>query len=585
MHAGEQESRPVHADASRVHFPAGPAPDPVILVVEDDTPLRAVFAMALSGLGPRVVEASNGEEALSAADEHDLAAVVIDSHLPEKSGLEVLSALRVRPETARVPVIFVTGVSEVDERVKALDAGAYDYLVKPVEIDELRARVRSQLTHYQDRLGEEDRLRRLAAAATTLSRARTDRSVELIAAAACRQLGQLHDSVDLAIHAFMGEGSAECLAEHRRDGDTTPGGRPLDPDQARRAHQRAVGGPWVETTHAELVHVGGTAPVLPGPRTAAWVPLATSDQVLGVVVITADGVVVEDLVGRVTQAMVTAVEFAPTISSLLGPGLEQRSASQERRTRLRQVMEGGFFPVFQPIMELNDRRVQGFEALTRFADGTRPELRLAEAASLGGLVALEAALFRAALRDVPALPEASWVSVNVSPGLILDTPTLREVVGGHGDPPLVLEITEHDRIDDYEAIRRAVDDLGAEIRLSVDDAGSGYSCLRHILDLRPAFIKLDHSWVRGIEGDPARQALVAGLSHFSKRTGCELIAEGIETETQLETLVRLGVALGQGYHLGRPCPVPGPEGGAHVSAAALEPAQSHASDGHTSNGD
>ena len=559
-------------DQGRRHGPPVtiPSPDSLILVVDDDAPLRATFAMALTGLGPRVVEASSGEEALRLAGENDVAVVVLDNQMPGISGLEVLSGLRARPATAQVPVILITGLGEVADRVKALNAGAHDYVVKPVDIDELRARVRSQLARHQDRMGEEDRLRRLASAATTLCRARVDDSVELIAAAACRELGLLHGSVEVAVHAFVGEGRAECLAEHRRDGDTTPGGRPLDAEQARRAHQRAVGGPWVETTHAGVAHVRSTAPVLPGPRTAAWVPLATSDQVLGVIMITADGVTVEDLTGRVIQAMVTAVEFAPTITVLLGPGLERRSALQERRAGLRRVMDGAFFPVFQPIMELSDRRVEGYEAPTRFADGTRPELRLAEAASLGGLVPLEAALFRAALRDIPELPEPPWVSVNVSPAMLLDTSTLRDVVGEHEGPPLVLEITEHDRIDDYEAIRRAVDDLGIEIRLSVDDAGSGYSCLRHILDLRPAFIKLDTSWVRGIERDPVRQALVAGLSHFAKRTDCQLIAEGIEAESQLKTLLSLDVTLGQGFHLGRPCPVGASISDAQSSALAVD---------------
>ena len=532
-----------------------PGDDGVILVVDDDASVRALFSVVLRGLGPTVIEASGGEEALRLADEHALAAVVLDSNMPDKCGFDVLCALRAQPATARVPVIFVTGVSDVPERVRALNAGAHDYLVKPVDLDELRARVGSQLLRHRDQEGEENRLRGLASAVTTLSQARVDGSVELIAAAACREMGHLHDSVDLSVHAFLGDGRTECLAEHRRDGDTTPGGRPLDAEQGRRAYQRAAGGPWVETTHAGIVHVRGDAPVLAGPRTAAWVPLSTPDHVLGVMMIRADGFVVDDLINRVTEAMLTATEFAPTITALLSPGLEQRNATHERRARLQHVMDGAFHPVFQPIVDLSDRTVQGYEALTRFADGTRPELRLAEAASLGGLVALEAALFRAALGAVPALPRAGWVSVNVSPSMLLDTATLRDVLSDHDHPPLVLEITEHDRIDDYEAIQKAVDELGIETRLSVDDIGNGYSCLRHILDLRPAFIKLDTSWVRGIERDPARQALVAGLTHFSKQTGCELIAEGIETESQLQTLLELGVCLGQGFHLGRPSPV------------------------------
>ncbi len=395
----------------------------------------------------------------------------------------------------------------------------------------------------------------VATLAKTLGRAQLDGSVELAAAAACNELGRLHDTVDLTLHAFVGEGMTECLAEHRHDGQTTPGGRSLTREAARRAYQCAAGGPWVETTQAAPVHVRGDSPVLPGPRTAAWIPLSAPGQVLGVIRISVEGFGGEDLLRRVTEAMVTAVELAPTMTSLLEPGLATFTDSEDRRARLQRVM-GAFFPVFQPIVELGNRRVEGYEALTRFEDGTRPDLRLAEAASLGGLVPLDAALCRAALDAVPRLPEAPWVALNVSPLLLLDTVTLRDVMGVHDGRPVVLEVTEHQGVDDYAAVRRAVDELGVEVRLSVE--GDGWSCLRSILDLRPSFIKIDTGWVRGIEGDPTRQALVRGLTQFSRRIGCQLIAEGIETEPQLEKLIELEVGLGQGFHLGRPARADGP---------------------------
>jgi EAL domain-containing protein (putative c-di-GMP-specific phosphodiesterase class I) len=92
-------------------------------------------------------------------------------------------------------------------------------------------------------------------------------------------------------------------------------------------------------------------------------------------------------------------------------------------------------------------------------------------------------------------------------------------------------------------------------KIAVDDAGSGYASLRHILALRPAFVKLDLSWVRGIDVDEARQALVRGVCDFATRIGCQIIAEGVETEAEQRTLMEIGVELGQGYLLGRPHPV------------------------------
>ena len=89
----------------------------------------------------------------------------------------------------------------------------------------------------------------------------------------------------------------------------------------------------------------------------------------------------------------------------------------------------------------------------------------------------------------------------------------------------------------------------------MDDAGAGYAGLRHILELRPHFVKLDISLVRNVDTDPARQAMVAGMDHFARNAGCELIAEGIESEDELTQLIHLGITLGQGYLFGKPCPV------------------------------
>ena len=98
----------------------------------------------------------------------------------------------------------------------------------------------------------------------------------------------------------------------------------------------------------------------------------------------------------------------------------------------------------------------------------------------------------------------------------------------------------------------AVRQLTPSVRLAVDDAGAGYASLRHVLMLRPDFVKLDQEWIRGVEADAARQALIGALVLFAKRTRSVLIAEGIETAPELETLHALGVELGQGYFLGRP---------------------------------
>jgi EAL domain-containing protein (putative c-di-GMP-specific phosphodiesterase class I) len=191
----------------------------------------------------------------------------------------------------------------------------------------------------------------------------------------------------------------------------------------------------------------------------------------------------------------------------------------------------------------------GYEALTRFEDGRSPDVVFAEAEAVGLGLDLETATLERTFEAVEGLAFGAILSVNVSPELIVSgrlaslLPSWRE--------RLVLEVTEHVAIDDYPAMRAAIDAL-RPVSLAIDDAGAGFASLRHIIELEPDFVKLDISLVRGIDADPARQGLVAGMAYFATRTDRTLIAEGIETTEERDALRALGVVLGQGYLLGRP---------------------------------
>ena len=196
-----------------------------------------------------------------------------------------------------------------------------------------------------------------------------------------------------------------------------------------------------------------------------------------------------------------------------------------------------FQPVFQPIVELERSPIVGYEALTRFNDGADPEVVFAEAAAVGLGAELETATLQAALAAAEALPRSAWLNLNASPELILAGEPLRTLLAG-SRRRLVLEVTEHTAIADYPAFRAAMAALGPKVELAVDDAGAGFASLRHILELRPAFVKLDRSLVAGLESDYARQAMIVGLRHFARATGCRLIAEGIETDQRARRLAR-----------------------------------------------
>ena len=230
-----------------------------------------------------------------------------------------------------------------------------------------------------------------------------------------------------------------------------------------------------------------------------------------------------------------------------------------RRTRIESVLRrGALSMVFQPIADLRSSEVVGVEALARFDCEPRrpPNEWFDEATDVELGAALELAAIDAALHQLHRLPAHAFMSVNVSPA-IATSAEFRAKLRGAPSARVVVEITEHTRVQDYERLLAALTDLRRHgVRIAVDDAGSGYAGLQHLLRLRPDIIKLDLDLIRDIDTDPARRALAGALVTFSKELGAVIVAEGIETADELSALQSLDVAWGQGYHLARPGPLP-----------------------------
>ncbi|MEI8238222.1 MAG: EAL domain-containing protein [Actinomycetota bacterium] len=243
-------------------------------------------------------------------------------------------------------------------------------------------------------------------------------------------------------------------------------------------------------------------------------------------------------------------ELASFAGVMVGSKVEADRSRDEIRSEIRDIIEQRRFrPAFQPYVDLQTGEVRGYEALTRFTDGTAPDRKIREAWLVGMGPSLEAAVARFALEVADQrLPEVQ-ISLNFSPDTILTG--LAAAVVRNVARPVVIEVTEHTAVEDYPALRRALAACG-DVKVSIDDAGAGFAGLRHILELKPDVVKLDIGLIHGIDTDLARQALAAGLSHYAATAGTLLIAEGIETAAEAAAVRRLGIHYAQGYYFGRP---------------------------------
>ncbi|MDP9481979.1 MAG: EAL domain-containing protein [Chloroflexota bacterium] len=316
-----------------------------------------------------------------------------------------------------------------------------------------------------------------------------------------------------------------------------------------RSRQGAWAEPWAERPTPTLNDERLAAL---GLKAQAYAPILFGDDIVGLVIIATRD---PDQAAHLLADLPSVSEAAAVAGSILAPALMARRQTGAARVRIAEIIAArAFHPVFQPVIDLHTGLTVGFEALTRFASGDPPDRVFSDAAKAGIGSELEAATLRAAVRFSALLPPDAWLSLNVSPSFLGAYAQLAEILADR-NRPIILEVTEHEVIDDYSRLHAAMRALGSDVRLAVDDAGAGVANFPHLVDLRPDLIKIDAGMIRGVEADVSRQALIVGLVHFAEVTGAQVLAEGLETQPERETVERLGVTLGQGFLLARPAPV------------------------------
>jgi len=229
-------------------------------------------------------------------------------------------------------------------------------------------------------------------------------------------------------------------------------------------------------------------------------------------------------------------------------------ADLEQLEKIQQMIQtSDFYMAFQPIFRLDDRSVFGYEALLRpgsSAPLTSPGLLMDLAEQVGLARELDLACIDKALATTPA--NAPRLFVNIEIETVVDPDSLLKVVtfSERSKQPLVLEITERRTVTNLNILAGPCEVLRKrKISLAVDDVGSGYASIERVLSIRPQFLKIAMSITRSVDADVIRKVMAESILYMSERIGAAVIAEGIETERELEILKTVGVKLGQGYFL------------------------------------
>jgi EAL domain-containing protein (putative c-di-GMP-specific phosphodiesterase class I) len=215
--------------------------------------------------------------------------------------------------------------------------------------------------------------------------------------------------------------------------------------------------------------------------------------------------------------------------------------------------------VYQPVFDIRNGSVIGYEALIRGPAGSdleAPELLFAAARESEISLELEHLCLETVFSSIPRAARSKKFFVNASSRLLthaifLDERNLAAIGKAHSQ--VVMEISEKEIVWDYPAFREVLDRLRvAGLQIAIDDAGSGYSGLESILQLRPEYIKVANSIVHNLHLDGIKREVIAALSSLGRQISASLIAEGIEQPEEVRSLVDLGIAYGQGFLLGKP---------------------------------
>lgn len=555
-------------------------PATAIAIVADDEDLgRLLLSEAVAQSGLTACAYDNGAAALEGALGQNVAIVLLDVDMPGLDGYAVCRRLRAEPRFANIPIVMVTGHEDSRAIGLAFEAGATDFISKPVNWALLPRR----LEYILRNAAAAERIERLAYFDPLTGLPNRQRCIETAermfaaAAAANEQVAILYLDLnsfkrinDTFGHA-VGDAVLRVVAERLRV--------TLKPYQARNRDSQVArfgGDEFVillrHGAARELATEIAQACCASFKEAIAYEGLEFySTPSIGLAVYPDDGSDVATVLKHADTAMYQVKSGAVTAIATYTPAMSSRLRDWlDLEARLRRALQEDLLQLhFQPKFRLTDNRLCGVEALLRWCDpehGNIPPTRFIEIAEDSGLIIdIGAWVTRMACRQL-----RSWldrgigvpIAINLSGKELLHADPARVIetcAVAAGIPPSLIEveITETLLVKDSAAVRIALDRLRAlGCRIALDDFGTGYSSLAYLTRFPPDRIKIDKAFVKNVDRSTGDAAVASAILSLGQSLGVTVTAEGIERTGQLEWLRARGCDEIQGFLLSKPLSAP-----------------------------
>lgn len=544
---------------------------PIVLVVDDDRSTRSALRHALHRSGFRVEEAGNGSEALIWLENNPADAILMDALMPVMDGFAACTVLKGHSRWKDIPILMITALEDRQSIERAFEVGASDFIPKPIHFSVVNQRVRRvidatrterhvQHLAYNDALtGLPNRLLFMEQLNQAIERTSAHDSMLAVLFLDLDRFKFINDTLGhevgdklLATMAQRLKGCVrtdDCVARLGGDEFTV-----LLDDLPNAAVAASVAQNICRTVSAPLV-IDGQEIVI----TAS----------IGISLYPQDGPDLSRLLRHADTAMYRAKHSG---SGFCYYEAAMESAVSDRlkmENDLRHALEREEFSVFyQPVIDTVTGNVAGVEALVRWIHPEKGIVSPAEfipvAEETGLILALGEYVLRSACRQTKVWLDSGLPNLHVAVNLSakqLEQPDLRNIILSALDeselPPsaLVLEITESvlmARAAESIDLLRDLRNLG--IHLSIDDFGTGYSSLSYLKHLPANTLKIDRSFIQDIPDDEDAVAIVTGIMALAHSLRMTVVAEGVETDAQRETLTRLKCDCLQGFFYSKPLP-------------------------------
>jgi diguanylate cyclase (GGDEF)-like protein len=556
------------------------------ILIEDEPATRRLLGNFLTQLGFQTDVLGSVADARARFVQRDFDLVIIDQELPDGSGLDLCQELEA--DGVDCKVVMISGHANLAATVTAIRHHVADYLIKPFDIYELRARLSRVVellrTERSKRLMLDDL---------------TSKNAELEALAVRDPLtglfnhGYLQDALqrEIARSTRHGHSFAFALLDVDRFNIVnetlghTAGDRILcDVASLIATRSRRSDTPFRLAVQEVAARFAADVFALILPETgggAAATKLETVRRAVRALELDVGGPVPatlsvgfanfprdakdrDGLIGAAQRALSAAKRVGGDQFVCYSPALAQSAddgaavAAAKAAALGRSLSDNAFRFDYQPIIDVRRSELLGYEALCRPTDPAFAHVGdlLETAVRTGRIGELGRVLRKLVIAPMAQLPEHLTMFINIHPqdlneeGLLELEPELAPWARR-----IVLEVTETAAIVDPARARAQIARLRASgLRIALDDLGSGYSSLNLLAQLEPDYVKLDMQLVRGIERTGRAARLIHHLLEFCRGEGLFTIAEGIETDAELQVVTELGVDYVQGFLLGRPSP-------------------------------